>query len=46
MRNDSTLLKNDSALSHIRVPLASSIKGLDREHQIQKIQDCIFIVKR
>jgi serine protease Do len=46
MRNDSTLLKNDSTLSHIHMPLASSIKGLDREHQIQRIQDCIFIVKR
>lgn len=46
MRTDSTMLKNDSTLSHIRIPLASSIKGLDREHQIQKIQDCIFIVKR
>jgi hypothetical protein len=46
MKNDSTLLKSDSAISRIRLPLASSIKGLDREHQIQKIQDCIFIVKR
>lgn len=46
IRNDSTLLKNDSVINRIRLPLASSIKGLDREHQIQKIQDCIFIVKR
>lgn len=46
MKNDSTLLKSDSAISRIRLPLASSLKGLDREHQIQKIQDCIFIVKR
>jgi S1-C subfamily serine protease len=46
MKSDSTLLKNDSAISHIRIPLISSIKGLDRERQIQKIQDCIFIVKR
>jgi len=46
MKNDSTLLKNDSALSHIRLPLTSSVKGLDREQQIRKIQDFIFIVKR
>jgi len=43
-----TAMRNDSALGlgHIHIPLSSSIKGLDREHQIQKIQDCIFIVKR
>jgi len=46
IRNDSMLLKIDSAMAHIRVPLTSALKGLDREHQIQKIQDCIFIVKR
>jgi len=46
IKNDSTLLKSDSTLNHIRIPLTSSLKGLDREHQIQKIQDCIFIVKR
>jgi S1-C subfamily serine protease len=46
MKNDSTLLKSDSAVARIRMPLTSSVKGFDREHQIQKIQDCIFIVKR
>jgi S1-C subfamily serine protease len=46
MKNDSTLLKSDSSLSRIHMPLTSSIKGLDREHQIQRIQDCIFVVKR
>jgi len=46
MKNDSTLLKNDSTLSRIHIPLASAIKGLDREHQVQRIQDCIFIVKQ
>ncbi|HVU54142.1 MAG TPA: serine protease [Puia sp.] len=45
MKNDSTILKNDSAVSRIRLPQSSSVKGLDRERQIQKIQDCIFIVK-
>ncbi|HEY4206817.1 MAG TPA: serine protease [Puia sp.] len=45
MKNDSTILKNDSAVSRIRLPQSSSVKGLDRERQIQKIQDFIFIVK-
>ncbi|MBN9380876.1 MAG: trypsin-like peptidase domain-containing protein [Chitinophagaceae bacterium] len=46
MKSDSTLLKSDSTLIHLRVPLTSSVKGLDRQLQIRKIQDCIFIVKR
>lgn len=45
IRNDSTLQKSDSTIGHVRVPLLSSIKGLDRVQQIKKIQDCIFIVK-
>jgi serine protease Do len=40
------MMRADSTLSHLRIPLTSSIKGLDRERQIQKIQDCIFVVKR
>ena len=45
IRADSTLQKTDSTISHVHVPLISSIKGLDRVQQIRKIQDCIFIVK-
>jgi len=45
MRSDSVLLKSDSAIAHIRLPLSSSIRGLDRVQQIKKIEDCIFIVK-
>lgn len=45
MRSDSTLLKNDSLLNHVRIPLTSAIKGEERQQQIEKIQDCIFIVK-
>jgi serine protease Do len=45
MKSDSTLLKSDSSLSHLRLPLNSSIKGLDRKQQIKRIEDCIFIVK-
>lgn len=45
MKSDSTLLKSDSTLSHLRLPQTSSIKGLDRKQQIRRIEDCIFIVK-
>jgi S1-C subfamily serine protease len=45
MKSDSTLLKADSTLSHLHLPLNSSIKGLDRKQQIKHIEDCIFIVK-
>ena len=29
----------------IRLPSSSIVKGLDRVHQIQKIEDCVFMVK-
>jgi S1-C subfamily serine protease len=29
----------------IKLPSASSIKGMDRENQIKKIEDCVFMVK-
>ena len=45
MRSDSTVLKNDSLFNHVKVPLSSSIKGMDRVEQVEKIQNCIFIVK-
>ena len=45
MRSDSTVLKNDSMFNRLHLPLSSSIKGMKREQQIEKIQDCIFIVK-
>jgi serine protease Do len=45
MKADSTLQKTDSSLSHLRIPLNSSLKGLDRKQQIKRIQDYIFIVK-
>ncbi len=45
IRNDSTIIKLDSTIANIRVPLTSSVKGLDRTQQIKKIQDYIFIVK-
>lgn len=46
MKTDSTLQKTDSTLSHLHIPLNSSLKGLDRQQQIRRIEDYIFIVKR
>ncbi|HLI92218.1 MAG TPA: serine protease, partial [Puia sp.] len=45
MKEDSALQKADSTLSHLRIPLSSTIKGLDRRQQIKRIEDYIFIVK-
>jgi serine protease Do len=45
MRSDSTILKNDSLFNHVRIPLSSPIKGMERQQQIEKVEDCIFIVK-
>jgi serine protease Do len=45
MKSDSTLLKTDSSLSYLHVPLNSGLKGLDRKQQIKRIKDYIFIVK-
>jgi S1-C subfamily serine protease len=45
MKSDSTLLKSDSSLSHLHIPLNSSLKGVDRKQQIKRIEDYIFIVK-
>ena len=29
----------------IRLPAAGTLRGMDREHQIHKIEDCVFMVK-
>ena len=46
IRADSNLQKVDSNLVHLRIPLNSSLKGMDRKTQIKRIEDYIFIVKR
>jgi hypothetical protein len=38
-------VKKDSTVKNIKVPLKSSLKGLDRVQQVERIQDCIFMVK-
>jgi serine protease Do len=46
IKADSNLQKIDSNLVHLRVPLTSGLKGMDRRQQIKRIEDYIFIVKR
>jgi serine protease Do len=46
IRADSALQKTDSLLSHMHIPQSSALKGVDRLHQIKRIEDYIFIVKR
>ncbi len=46
IKADSSLQKIDSNLVHLRVPVSSSLRGMDRTHQIKRIEDYIFIVKR
>ena len=35
----------DSSAANLKLPVASSLKGIDRVQQIRKIADCIFMVK-
>jgi S1-C subfamily serine protease len=46
IKADSSLQRIDSNLVHLRVPQTSGLKGMDRLHQIKRIEDYIFIVKR
>ena len=38
-------LKKDSAYSDIRLTATSSIKGLIREQQVKKVNNCVFLIK-
>jgi serine protease Do len=46
MKVDSSIQKMDSNFVHLHIPTTSSLKGLDRVHQIRRIEDYVFIVKR
>jgi serine protease Do len=46
MKVDSSLQKMDSNLVHLHIPTTSSLRGVDRVHQIKRIEDYVFIVKR
>jgi serine protease Do len=45
MRVDSNVLKIDSNFNRLHISQLSTIKGLERDQQIEKIENCIFIVK-
>jgi serine protease Do len=36
---------DDTTLEKIRLPLHSSMKGMDRKQQITRVEDCVFYVK-
>lgn len=38
-------LKKDTAHQHLKLPAASSLKGMDRMQQVKKISDYIYMVK-
>jgi serine protease Do len=46
MKVDSSIQKMDSNFVHLHIPTTSSLKGVDRVHQIRRIEDYVFIVKR
>lgn len=37
--------KEDTSSRSVKLPLVSSLKGMDRTAQIKKIEDCVFMVK-
>lgn len=45
MRADSTLQTTDSTLSHLKIPVTSFIKGMERKTQLKRLEDYVFIVK-
>ncbi len=39
------LAKSDTNIEKIKLPLRSSLKGMERKKQINKLEDCVFYVK-
>ncbi len=39
------LKKSDTSMEKIRLPVHSSLKGLERKQQISKLEECVFYVK-
>lgn len=37
--------KTDSSIAKIKLPLHNSLKGMERQKQISKVEDCVFYVK-
>lgn len=40
-----SIMKVDSTVNYLKLPLNSQVKGMDRPQQIKKIMDCVFMVK-
>ncbi len=40
-----SIMKDTSSPNCVKLPTASSLKGMDRVQQIRKIEDCVFMVK-
>jgi len=38
-------LKKDTSFQHIKVNFKSSVAGLDKGRQVEKIQDCVFMIR-
>lgn len=38
-------LKKDTNYQRVKMPVTSSVKGMDRVQQIKQIEDCVFMVK-
>lgn len=38
-------IADDTTIQKVKLPVVSSLKGMDRTQQIKKIEDCIFMVK-
>ena len=38
-------IMKDSTANSVKLPVATSLKGMDRVQQIRKIEDCVFMVK-
>jgi S1-C subfamily serine protease len=40
-----SIMRIDSTVNYVKLPLNSQVKGMDRPQQIKKIMDCVFMVK-
>ena len=39
------LKKSDTAFQRVKLPSKSSLKGIERKVQINKLEDCVYFVK-
>jgi hypothetical protein len=45
LRTLEDLKKVDSNFSSLRIPSSSALKGLDRTKQVEKMTECVYMVK-